>query len=65
MRQYGADNEHPASEERGQPAALFLGELPGHQTISLDDRVNGVPMTEHHHLITTVLKDEWASEAYS
>ena len=23
------------------------------------NRVNGVPMTEHHHLITTVLKDEW------
>ena len=24
MRQDGADNEHPASEERGQQAALFL-----------------------------------------
>src|SRR6185437_7645803 len=23
------------------------------------NRVNGVPMTEHHNLITTVLKDEW------
>ena len=23
------------------------------------NRVNGVPMTEHHHLLTTVLKDEW------
>ena len=24
------------------------------------NRVNGVPMTEHHHLLTTVLKDEWS-----
>ena len=35
----GADNEHPASEERGQQAALFLGELPGHQAISLNDKI--------------------------
>jgi beta-glucosidase len=39
MRQNGADNEHPASEERGQPAALFLGDLPGHQAISLNDKI--------------------------
>ena len=23
------------------------------------NRVNGVPMTEHHHLLTTILKEEW------
>ena len=39
MRLDGADNGHPASEERGQPAALFLGELPGHLEISLIDKI--------------------------
>jgi hypothetical protein len=39
MQQAGADSGHPGSEERGQPAALFLGELPGHQAISLNDKI--------------------------
>ena len=35
----GVDNEHPACDVRGQLAALFLGELPGHRAISLNDKI--------------------------
>ena len=39
MRRHGADDEHPASGERGQAAALSLGELPDYQSLPLDDRI--------------------------
>jgi beta-glucosidase len=39
MRQLGADDEHPASGERGQVAALSLGELPDYQKFPLEDRI--------------------------
>src|SRR5580698_2705507 len=39
MRHHGADDEHPTSGERGQAAALSLGELPDYQKIPLEDRI--------------------------
>jgi beta-glucosidase len=39
MRQHGAEDEHPPSGERGQVAALSLGELSDYQAIPLADRI--------------------------
>jgi beta-glucosidase len=49
MRQHGADDEHPTSGERGQAAALSLGELPDYQKIPLEDRIALLTGTDTWH----------------
>jgi beta-glucosidase len=49
MQHHGADDEHPASGERGQSAALSLGELPDYQSLPLDDRITLLTGTDTWH----------------
>jgi beta-glucosidase len=49
MRQHGAADEHPTSGERGQTAALSLGELPDYQKIPLEDRIALLTGTDTWH----------------
>jgi beta-glucosidase len=49
MRHHGADDEHPTSGERGQAAALSLGELPDYRKIPLEDRIALLTGTDTWH----------------